>query len=116
MQGYYLKATFLIILIQGFNQACDFIETPRAKKISGTSSSSFSHSSDLAKCEICHSNDRPKPPHPSGGDCVSCHNYPDWKQQKVGIGQLVHDPMPSSCNSCHEAARPAFLTLQVETV
>ena len=39
---------------------------------------------------------------------MSCHTHPDWAKQKEGIGQLVHDPIPSSCNSCHASARPSL--------
>lgn len=39
---------------------------------------SYSHKPEPASCFDCHIKERPKPPHPATGDCVSCHKYPKW--------------------------------------
>lgn len=39
----------------------------------------FSHNPAPTSCLECHIKDRPPLPHPEGGNCVSCHQYPSWK-------------------------------------
>jgi hypothetical protein len=59
----------------------------------------------ITSCNDCHSSVRPVAPHPSGGDCITCHQFPAWRSLK----QYDHNPMPVSCNGCHDGQNPVSI-------
>lgn len=74
------------------------------------------HSGAETSCNSCHVGQRPVAKignhdfyHLSlnwggTGDCVSCHQTSTWKS-----GQFAHDPMPNTCQECHQRQRPTAL-------
>lgn len=93
----------------GNGEDCGGCHEPSDTKAGWMPPKSFSHQPPPKSCVGCHSNDRPKPPHPKSGDCVSCHKYPNWEPQTSGGETLAfsHEPPPKSCNGCHADDRPA---------
>jgi hypothetical protein len=76
-----------------------------------TNVANFSHT-DVTSCNACHNNNpqgalmnrgRPALPHPQNNrDCVACHTYPLWKPPIA----FDHNPLPATCNECHNARSP----------
>jgi hypothetical protein len=63
----------------------------------------FSHSAKITSCKACHQNLLPNSGHGNGLDCIGCHTAGmAWSQAK----NFDHNPVPSSCVSCHQAHRP----------
>ncbi len=95
-------------MVVGFNN-CDGIKTPSVSRT--MMSVSFNHEGITANCNSCHAAGKTFASYPasghmdtSGQDCVACHNVFSWHSgtSPHGAGQ----PPPTTCISCHSAARP----------
>lgn len=72
----------------------------------------YDHNPTPTSCQGCHDGQnphstkqrgRPALPHPQGGgDCNSCHTYPNWTPT-IGYD---HNPSPQSCAGCHVGTNP----------
>jgi hypothetical protein len=109
-----ILTTLLILILAGCKPA-DFKLTSPTASMSGSSKVNFDHNLFLnSSCVQCHENKRPVtiPAHGNGGDCISCHTASlnsagvrSW----ISLTNFSHNPMPTSCVSCHENKRPVTL-------
>ncbi len=112
----WLIVVFFSLMISGCLPNDLNVRAPASTKTDGGKNVNFDH--DLftnTSCKECHENVRPisNPPHGGGADCMSCHSssnqFPlgrSWKN----LPGFSHNPMPTSCNSCHDKGqRPVAL-------
>ena len=74
-----IKAKYLMvsIIFSFLSSSCG--QAPEADASFADPSVRRSDHTFFTECAVCHEETRPTTSsHPASGDCVSCHEYPDW--------------------------------------
>ncbi|MEZ4743889.1 MAG: cytochrome c3 family protein [Bdellovibrionota bacterium] len=89
--------------------SCDQLPVEKPQVSEAKSIPTIDHSGINSNCISCHEMERfpvtNEFPHGEGKDCSECHKY-DKTKKWTNLLSFKHDPMPNSCNSCHEPSRP----------